>query len=285
MNTTMTLPACSREWLYVPDVTYHTPPEGARQLQLIVPYDVAGISPDTRFPLIAFVPGSAWYRQEMYNSLPAWSRLAEMGFVFAAVQVRESTLARFPAQVEDAERALLFLRAHAEAWHIDPARMFLAGNSSGGHIALLTALRSACGLADAPGFSGDMLRGVIALSAPSDLLLDEGRDKAASPPGFRPVEALLGVDDRWAHPDAARAASCPTYLQRLAPGTPLPAFLLMHGDRDPQVSVENSRRLYPQLLRAGARATYVELTGAGHGGGSLWSPPMLAQIAGFIREV
>ncbi|MCI6706811.1 MAG: alpha/beta hydrolase fold domain-containing protein [Eisenbergiella massiliensis] len=60
--------------------------------------------------------------------MPAYSRLAERGIVTAILQFRESTIAPFPAQVEDAKAALRFLAARAEDYHIDTERIFIAGN-------------------------------------------------------------------------------------------------------------------------------------------------------------
>lgn len=153
MKKTIRVECKDLEWLYVPNVMYHEYEETKRYLQLIIPYRQEWKENET-YPLVIFIPGSAWYEQEMYNGIPALSRLAERGFVVAALQYRESTIARYPAQVEDVERAVLFLLSKAETFHIDSDRIFLAGNSSGGHIALMTAMRSANGLKDARGFAG-----------------------------------------------------------------------------------------------------------------------------------
>lgn len=115
------------EWLYVPDEVYADYDGCKRCLQLFIPYRQKLAAEET-FPLVLFIPGSAWYRQEVYNSLPAYSRLAERGIVTAILQFRESTIAPFPAQVEDAKAALRFLAARAEDYHIDTERIFIAGN-------------------------------------------------------------------------------------------------------------------------------------------------------------
>jgi len=66
------------EWLYVPDVLYAEYENCKRCLQLIIPYKREWKEPE-KYPLVLFIPGSAWYRQEMYNSLPAASALAKKG--------------------------------------------------------------------------------------------------------------------------------------------------------------------------------------------------------------
>lgn len=67
------------------------------------------------------------------------ARLAQKGFVTGILQYRESALAAFPAPVEDAKTGIRFLRAHATEFKIDPTNIFILGDSSGGHTALLTA--------------------------------------------------------------------------------------------------------------------------------------------------
>lgn len=57
------------------------------------------------------------------------------GFAVAAVAVRSSSQATFPAQVHDGKAAVRWLRAHALRYHLDPGRFAVMGNSSGGWLA------------------------------------------------------------------------------------------------------------------------------------------------------
>ncbi len=254
------------EYIYIPDVLYASPGGLERRLQLIVPLAPSG----RRDPLVVYIPGAAWLRQEMYNDLPKLSRLAETGCAVASVQVREADTAHFPAQTEDIAAAVSFLREHAAQFRLDPDRVFLMGNSSGGHLALMAMLT-----ADVPD-----LRGVIDLYGPTDLLLCASEP---CPAGIfsegRPSERLLGVRDLPAHPEAAARASCAMYI---TPDRPLPPVLILHGDADGQVSVEHSRRLYQQLTETGHEAAYMELPDAGHGGMVFWSGEALRRIAAFV---
>lgn len=270
------------EYLYVPDVPYATYGEIQRKMQLIIPYRPQWPDGET-VPLIVFLPGSAWYRQEMYNGIPALAKLAERGFAVASVQYRESKIAPFPAQVEDTQRAIYHIAANlAKPFHIDMARTFLMGNSSGGHIALLTALRQAAGIADAPELPNFPIRGVIAESAPSDLFrcAQEGVS-AGMPATFRPTADLLGVANPKEHPDKLAEASAQTYI---CPGRDIPPILLLHGDSDAQVSVAHSRTLYERLTQNGFAADYVELIGVNHGGAPFWTGDVLQIIADFVHK-
>jgi len=117
--------------------------------------------------VILFIPGSAWHKQEMYNDIPQYAMLAKRGYVVAAIEYRESDIASFPAQVEDVCNALKFLPAIADMFHMDMEKIFLMGNSSGGHIAMMSVLFDAHRLCEPlPKISG-----VIAESASTDLLI------------------------------------------------------------------------------------------------------------------
>lgn len=279
MKKTIKVECQGLEWLYVPNVVYSQYGDTERELQLFVPYRQEW-KEDERYPLVLFIPGSAWYRQEMYNSLPAFSRLAERGFVVAAVRYRESTIARYPAQVEDVERAVLFLVSKAEAFHIDTDRIFLAGNSSGGHIALMTVLRSANGIRDVAEFDAGLIKGVIGESAPTDIFMSAAEPiPDFMPEDFRPSRDLLGVDEITEDLELAHEAGCKMYIDE---DTPLPPILLFHGVEDYQVDVKQSRYLYDLLTAAGKTVDYYEIEGADHGGALFWSDTVLDIISGFI---
>ncbi|MCD8084830.1 MAG: alpha/beta hydrolase [Clostridiales bacterium] len=286
MQQTLRLEATEPEWLYVPDVTYAEYGDCSRKLHLFVPYRPAWTE-DTRYPLVSFLPGSGWGRQEMYNSVPAYAKLAERGFVVAVVQYREAALAQYPAQVEDLNRAVAFVRSKQEeapwaGFHMDTEHIFLAGNSSGGHIALMAALRRASGIVDGPELPGFPISGVISVSAPSDILLCAQAELPSwIPEERRPCKVLLGLSDLAEDPARVASASSADYIR---PDVPLPPILLFHGAADGQVSVTQSRQLYRQLSTAGKAADYYELEQAGHGGAVFWSRDVLDIMEAFLRR-
>lgn len=265
------------EWLYIPDVQY-AEYEGCRLcLQLIFPYRQQW-KEDTKYPLVMFIPGAAWYRQEMYNSIPSYAKLAERGFVTAIVQHRESTIARYPAQTHDINLATQFLLEKSNDFHIDADRIYICGNSSGGHIALMTALSKAHGLID----GNYDIKGVIAQSAPSDILLcaSEGIPEWM-PKEFRPTKDLLGVDNVFENEELARQASCLSYISK---EVDLPDILLIHGATDNQVSIEHSRQLYNQLKEADKNVLFYEIEGVDHGGAVFWTKDIIDVMDIFIQR-
>jgi dipeptidyl aminopeptidase/acylaminoacyl peptidase len=63
-----------------------------------------------------------------------------------------------------------------------------------------------------------------------------------------------------------------------------PPFLIMHGDKDPTVPVEQSYELFDALKKAGAPAEFLVVVGAGHGGKAFENPEALAMLHAFFDK-
>ena len=156
----------------------------------------------------------------------------------AAIDYRLSGEARFPAPLEDVRAAVGWVRDHAAAYGLDAGRVFLWGDSAGGHLALLAAL------------TGAAVPGVVAWFPVTDLAgLPSDVAEAGGVPDAGPDsrEALL-----LGAPAAIRARPGPAGQ----PGDPrragAPPILLMHGAADDMVPAAQSIRLAEALSAAGA---------------------------------
>ena len=262
--------------LYSQNWEYYDYGNCKRHLQILFPYKPE-MREDEKYPLILFIPGSAWHKQEMYNDIPQYALLARRGFVVAAMEYRESDIAAFPAQIEDVYNALNFIPSIADNFHIDTNKIFLMGNSSGGHIAMMSVLFNAHGLCNAlPKISG-----VICESGSTDLLICA---KEELPPWMkvRPSAVLLGVDEIEGHEELAEKASCSMYISE---NIELPPILLMHSEYDPIVSVENSRTLYEKLVTSHHNVCYYELEkNDAHGGAAYYDNAILNIIQEFCEK-
>ena len=143
---------------------------------------------------------------------PWWLELALSGVVVASINYRLAPRARHPSALIDIKRAIHFCRTHAAQLHVDPALIFLAGDSAGGHLAALAGLT--VGRAEyQPGFEeADVgVLGVIDLYGIHSFMVGK-RDEEGD--GF--LNFLSGyvmpasIDDR---PDLYRDASPVHYLQ------------------------------------------------------------------------
>ena len=261
------------EWLYVPDVEYCEYENCKRYLQLIIPYRRKW-NEDIKYPLILFIPGSAWHRQEMYNSIPARAELAKRGFAIAEMQYRESELAIFPAQIIDAKKALRFIHSLADQFHIDTENIFISGDSSGGHIALITGLTAAYGEFDSE-FKSKIpcqVNGIISYCAPTDMLLSKGNG---------PIEALLGTDNVTKVLKLARSASCASYLSN---ERDIPPILMFHGLQDELVSIEHSRNFFEDLRKFDKEVELYELENEEHCSPTFWGNDVLNIVEKFVKR-
>jgi acetyl esterase/lipase len=100
-------------------------------------------------PALVWAHGGGWVGGDRaYDSLPKWGRwLADQGITMFSVDYRlpkQSASMTLAADVkaqeaEDVKCSLGWIEAHAANYGADPSNLALAGDSSGGHLAMLTA--------------------------------------------------------------------------------------------------------------------------------------------------
>jgi acetyl esterase/lipase len=181
------------------------------------------------------------------------------GYTVFSVNHRGAPRFHYPAAIDDVQRAIRFVRAHAKDYGIDAARLGGLGGSSGGNLIGLAAVRAA------PGVTGDAdpvnrepatLQAVVLRAAVSDLRsmpTAEGANFVVSymetPPGnSAPAKALY------------EAASTVTQV-----GPDSPPTLLIHGDADGLVPHAQSAAMEAALRQAGVPARLITVPGGVHG--------------------
>src|SRR5690348_10894060 len=256
----------------VPDVVYGEV-SGYRPLEL----DLYLPREDRPAPVIVLVHGGGWRRGSRRHPLPVlgadfYDRLAAQGFAVAAIDYRLSGEARFPAPLDDVRTAIGWVGEHAAGYGLDTGRVFLWGDSAGGHLALLAALTGAAAHAVVAWFPVTDLAGL-----PSDVA-DAG---GVPDPGPDSREALLLGAPAAAVPDLAREASPVAHASAAAP-----PVLLMHGAADDLVPPAQSVRLAGALREAGATVELELVPGATH----FWQgasdvPGIVRRSVGFLRAV
>ena len=100
-------------------------------------YQPKGTGP---FPIIVDVHGGAWHNGDRTTNGGIDRALAAKGIVVAAVDFRQPPEAGYPASVRDVNLAIRWLKAHALEFNGTTA-VGAFGNSSGGHLVMLNALR------------------------------------------------------------------------------------------------------------------------------------------------
>jgi acetyl esterase/lipase len=93
-------------------------------------------------PAVLFIHGGSWSGGDKTHFVNAGRRLARSGFAVASINYRLVPDGVFPNNIEDCLCSLAYLRAHAPAYGIDPARIAVMGYSAGAHLASLVGLAS-----------------------------------------------------------------------------------------------------------------------------------------------
>jgi acetyl esterase/lipase len=232
------------------DLVYKTVNGAVLTLDLYCPEKVSGPA-----PVIVWIHGGGW-RSGGKKQCPAVVLVPD-GYAVASIDYRLSSTAPFPAQIEDCKAAVRWLRANAAKYNLDPDRIGVWGMSAGGHLAAL--LGTSGGVPELAGSGDNMeyssrVQAVCDVAGPVDLLaLTE-----LGPKRMLAIEGLLGGSPEK---DKATSASPLHFVSKDDP-----PFLIVHGEGDRVVPVEQSQRFYEELKKAGVNATLKILPGVGHQG-------------------
>lgn len=248
-----------------------------------------------RFPLIVDCPGSGWSGVDGHVHVPYMVHLAKNGFVAASISYRGTYRNNvvFPAAVQDLKEAIRFLRANADMYHIDPERVAILGDSSGGNTAAMAALTSD---ADEKFNIGENLDQSSAVKAcccvygPVDLI-NLVQDRVNERKTLRPEEGIFpeGMPfeamEIWQetykeNPEKYLREASPYYY--IKEGMKLPPFLFVQGDEDPIIPMAQGLRFCDRLRECGGRAEFLKIAGGEHGGG-VWSAEMLDYVVKFFK--
>ncbi len=85
-------------------------------------------------PAIVVLPGGGYANLAQHEAEPIAAWLGSLGLASVVCRYRVWPN-RHPAPLQDAERAIRTVRAHAEVWNIDASRVGVLGFSAGGHCA------------------------------------------------------------------------------------------------------------------------------------------------------
>jgi acetyl esterase/lipase len=226
------------------------------------------------------VHGGAWRSGTKAQVPPIF---VENGFATASLDFRQSTDARFPAAVHDIKAAIRFLRAKAQEYGYRTDRIAIAGSSSGGHLAALVGVTS--GVKELEGTVGGYpnersdVQAIVVYYGASNLMTILAQSTPFGLGVRRPaLELLLGALPEKV-PSLAQMASPVVHV---GPGDP--PLLLLHGDQDPQMPINQSHELQGAYEKAGLDVTLDVVHGAAHGGDLFFSPERIQRVVTFLRR-
>lgn len=221
----------------VPDIAYREGNE-AWTLDLAMPKDPG----ETPRPTIIYIHGGGWTKGDKRSKgIGAVLDYATKGFVSMSVNCRLDVDKK--ACIEDVKCAVRWVRAHAEKYNVDPNRIGAAGNSAGGHLALM--------LAVCPASAG--LEGDGPYQEYSSMVQSAHCSSTPIMPGFR--------RRKGANRDVKKVQPM-TYVS-----ADVPPIYLIHGTEDQKAPVRYVDEFVKALREAGANdITYKRYAdGTGHG--------------------
>jgi acetyl esterase/lipase len=226
------------------DVTYCTMDSVELKMDVYYPYANNGL-----FPVTMYVHGGGWSSGDKAQGAGAMEipALRQAGFLVVSVNYRLAPEYKFPVMIEDVKCAVRFLRAHANDYNLDPDRIGVWGGSAGGHLVALLGTTD-----ESAGFDvGEYLeyssrvQAVVDMFGPTDLTVNFEGGYERSGRVFGDFDPALASPVTYVTPDD-------------------PPFLLLHGEKDKLVPIEQSEILLAALQQADVPAELVPVKNAGH---------------------
>jgi acetyl esterase/lipase len=210
------------------------------------------------WPLVIYVHGGGWEAGDKSEGA-GFRKLTGMqntGFLVASVDYRLAPKYKFPAQIQDVKCAVRYFRAHAAEYNINPDKIGLWGGSAGGHLVALAGTSDSSAGWDVGEYldQSSRVQAVVDMFGPTDLTRGSARVG---------IQAQLQRDvfGSTSATDPILAAASPvTYVT-----ADDPPFLILQGDADTLVPLEQSQILYDKLQAVGVSSKLLVVRHAGHG--------------------
>ena len=209
------------------------------------------------FPIAILVHGGGWGSGDKRGSnqpgntadiSPWFAPLTAAKFTWFSINYRLAPQHRWPAGFEDVETAIRWVKAHAGEFKGDPKRIVLFGHSAGGHLVCFSATRNSpetrvqavVGFAPVTDFEQDLAaRGGLSLALQNLL----GRPQEVTAESRQILHELSPIN----------------HVQR-----GLPPFLLVHGEGDKSVPLQQSLNFQAKLRAADVPCELLLIQGGGH---------------------
>ncbi|MEY2409105.1 MAG: hypothetical protein QOF48_1775 [Verrucomicrobiota bacterium] len=215
--------------------------------------------------IIAVMSGG-WFSSHDSIQAGNFATFLERGYTIFAVVHGSQPRFIIPEITEDMHRAVRFVRHHAAQYGIDPDRLGVTGGSAGGHLSLTLGTQGGPGKSDAKDpvdRESSAVQAVACFFPPTDFLNygQEGEDAVG-----------VGVLKNFKSAFGARAdapAERQKYGREISPiyfiHSNLPPTLIIHGDADKLVPIQQAESFVKQAEAVGAKARLVVKEGKAHG--------------------
>ncbi|HEX4871724.1 MAG TPA: alpha/beta hydrolase [Nevskiaceae bacterium] len=216
------------------------------------------------FPSVLLIHGGAWKRGDRAQVEGLAERIAARGYLVVNTTYRLVPRWIFPAQLEDVQQALRWMRAEGPRYGVDPRRIGSFGYSAGGHLAALLGH-----IANDPehGDPQTRVQAIVAGGTPADLRLYEG--------GYLVPNFIGG--SREEKPEAYRLASPVAHIDPQDP----PVFIYQ-ATLDGYVPYEQATHYQAALAAAGIEHELFVIRGHGHISAFFFDGPAVEAALTFL---
>lgn len=201
-------------------------------------------------PAVVLVHGGGWIDFDKSTMLPLARFLALAGFVAVPVNYRlfHDDATRWPAQLDDVQHAVRWLRANSAKYNVDPDHIGAYGHSAGAQIATLLGMMETGDNSDAAlAKYSSRVQAVVDASGPTDFTVHTHDDATEF------LTRFLGADFAT-HPEVWHEAS-PVFHAAKSDAP----ILIIHGTRDDMVPISQAEELNDALTKAGATVQFLRL--------------------------
>jgi acetyl esterase/lipase len=223
------------------------------------------------WPVLVYVHGGAWIRGDKSEAAMFAQSMTEQGYLVVSLNYRLYPVGRYPAMIEDVKCAVRSLRANAAEYNLDPDRVGAVGVSAGGHLVALLGTSEASAGMDVGEYldQSSRVQAVVAMAPVTDLTRK-----------FPNADIELMRQVGFGEDNIVQASP----ISHVTADDP--PFLLVHGDQDEVVPVEQSQLMYDRLVEANVPVQLVIVRNARH---SLTAPdgsasPTLGEINQIIQD-
>jgi acetyl esterase/lipase len=200
-------------------------------------------------PAVVLIHGGGWTSLDKSTMTGMGNFLARKGFVAFSVDYRlyDGTKNRWPAQLDDVQRAVRWVRANATTYGVNAERIGAFGHSAGGQLAALLGMEDTRDNSDtALSRYSSRVQAVVDASAPSDFTAEKDHDNVTF------LISFLGADSSQ---HAMWRDASPVFHARKGDAP----FLVVHGTRDESVPIAQAQELVDTLQAKGANVSFLKI--------------------------
>jgi acetyl esterase/lipase len=187
--------------------------------------------------------------------------LCGRGYVVFALRPGSRTKYTVQEMAANVKTGIRYVKQHSSEYKIDPNRLGLTGASAGGHLAALTAVTPEQGQTDGSALlkQGTQVKAAALFFPPTDLLDWDGK-----PADYKTLQDLLFPGEEKNHSEAEIKEKARQISPARLVKPPTIPFLLIHGDADPIVPLQQSQKFVEAIKAAGGSAELIVKKGGGH---------------------